>query len=445
MRTRFPQKKSFPGCCSSCCLPGWSTWRRSMERTISMNAKENRQQLSDEVERRSLIPRDMTHLVHKGKVMIEKKTTKENNIEAEVKLEMSLRLGGMEMNETHETEKDGEEEVGGRERRKDDETKRRHGVLEKLERSDEKMESCSRKADGKMENEKSWWYDGKVSADHECFWKSNPRDELIHRENERRRGWQEQAIQWKNQEQGKKNPGHGWKLWKPNWSYQRRTCWWESVKHVIVDLSSSTNAKMLKTKLKNKCQKGQTKNSSQRLWAVMRRRKEEEKRDGLRVVKRRFHHRETKEKAGTSSSKSMMIFQHALNNMMSGSKDVCPAFNWGKFDHSKNKEETFTTPKKTWGQCARSKATDGTQLYWTKRGDMNKVKHGDTSWHIFVDLENSTTNTESEKCWTKGGERADLGEPTTHQVDECAFSRLKTCGSPHWEDARNNWETHDAN
>ena len=64
--------------------------------------------ISDEVERRSLIPRDM----HRGKVMIEKKTTEENNIEAEATLEMFLRLlGGMEKNEqmdTHETEEDRE-------------------------------------------------------------------------------------------------------------------------------------------------------------------------------------------------------------------------------------------------------------------------------------------------------------------------------------------------
>ena len=56
--------------------------------------------ISEEVERISLIPRDMTYLVHKGKAMSEKKTIKENNIEAEATLEMSLRLlGGMEKNE----------------------------------------------------------------------------------------------------------------------------------------------------------------------------------------------------------------------------------------------------------------------------------------------------------------------------------------------------------
>ena len=53
--------------------------------------------ISDEVERRSLIPRDMIRLVHKGKMISEKKTMKENNIEAKATIEMSLRLlGGMD-------------------------------------------------------------------------------------------------------------------------------------------------------------------------------------------------------------------------------------------------------------------------------------------------------------------------------------------------------------
>ena len=50
--------------------------------------------ISDEVQRTSWTPRDMTYLVHKGKVMSEKKTIEENNIEAEATLEMSLRLLG---------------------------------------------------------------------------------------------------------------------------------------------------------------------------------------------------------------------------------------------------------------------------------------------------------------------------------------------------------------
>ena len=80
--------------------------------------------ISDEVERRSSITRDMTYLVHKGKVMSEQKTIKENNIEAEATMEMSLRLlGGMEKNEqmdTHETEEEEREK-----RRKLEEKKER--------------------------------------------------------------------------------------------------------------------------------------------------------------------------------------------------------------------------------------------------------------------------------------------------------------------------------
>ena len=108
-------------------------------KTISIKCHRNMTAavISDEVERRSLIPRDMIRLVHKGKMLSEKKTIEENNIEAEATLEMSLRLlGGVEKNEqmdTHETEEDGreKEKVGGRRRRKSDETKRRHGLPEK--------------------------------------------------------------------------------------------------------------------------------------------------------------------------------------------------------------------------------------------------------------------------------------------------------------------------
>ena len=66
----------------------------------------------EEVERRTLIPRDMIRLVHKGKAINGKKSMKENNIKAKETIEMSLRLlGGMEANEqmdTHETEEDRE-------------------------------------------------------------------------------------------------------------------------------------------------------------------------------------------------------------------------------------------------------------------------------------------------------------------------------------------------
>ena len=65
-----------------------------------------------EVERRTLVPRDMIRLVHKGKMIRGEKSMKENNIEAKETIEMSLRLlGGMDVSEqmdTHETEEDRE-------------------------------------------------------------------------------------------------------------------------------------------------------------------------------------------------------------------------------------------------------------------------------------------------------------------------------------------------
>ena len=94
-------------------------------KTISMKCegKQTAATISDEVERRSMIPRDTTYLVHKGKVMIEKKTIEENNIEAEATLEMSLRLlGGTEQSEsmdTHETEEDREKKGSWRKGKKE--------------------------------------------------------------------------------------------------------------------------------------------------------------------------------------------------------------------------------------------------------------------------------------------------------------------------------------
>ena len=67
--------------------------------SIKCEGKQTAAVISDEVERRSLIPRDMTYLVHKGKVMIDKKTREANNIEAEATLDMSLRLLGRNGNE----------------------------------------------------------------------------------------------------------------------------------------------------------------------------------------------------------------------------------------------------------------------------------------------------------------------------------------------------------
>ena len=63
----------------------------------------------------------MIRLVYKGKMLSEKKTVKEQNIEAEATIEMSLRLGGMEMNQqmaTHETEEDREKKESWKKEKK---------------------------------------------------------------------------------------------------------------------------------------------------------------------------------------------------------------------------------------------------------------------------------------------------------------------------------------
>ena len=182
--------------------------------TISLKCERNTTAavISDEVERRSSIPRDMTYLVHKGKMMSEKKTIKENNIEAEATIEMSLRLlGGMETNEqmdTHETE-EGREKKRKLEEGKEGKTtkpndewkhskdqmkqwiatqerpmKKWKGTQEILtkkqkatqKKTDERMDDFSRKADELLE---------KFMLVTKHSWEPDPRDELIHRENAR--------------------------------------------------------------------------------------------------------------------------------------------------------------------------------------------------------------------------------------------------------------------
>ena len=99
-------------------------------------------------------------MVHKGKMISEKKTMKENNIEAKATIEMSLRLlGGMEVNEqmdTHETEEDREKKrkldegkEGKMTKPNDDMAHLKRDIMEALKRSDEKMDSYSRKTDEK--------------------------------------------------------------------------------------------------------------------------------------------------------------------------------------------------------------------------------------------------------------------------------------------------------
>ena len=88
---------------------------------------------------------------------------KENNIEAEATIEMSLRLlGGMEVNEqmdTHETKEDREKKrkleegkEGKATKPNDDMVYLKRDIMEALKRSDEKMDSYSRKTDEKVES-----------------------------------------------------------------------------------------------------------------------------------------------------------------------------------------------------------------------------------------------------------------------------------------------------
>ena len=56
--------------------------------------------VSEKIEMRTAIPRGITFLTHQGKVLNDKKTIEESNIEAQTTIEMSLRLlGGMEKSE----------------------------------------------------------------------------------------------------------------------------------------------------------------------------------------------------------------------------------------------------------------------------------------------------------------------------------------------------------
>ena len=286
---------------------------------------------------------------------------------------------------------------------------------------------------------------------------------------------------------------------------------------IVVKTCQSGSLKYIKyqdveDEVEEQMQKRQTKNSSQRLWAVVRRGLEEEKRDGLRVVKKRFHYRETKEKSGTSSWMSTTNFQHAwetVETTMMKQKNERPerkrerttqaSHHWwrcsaesekkwvrqqqqrkdarrkGKWkQHSEQNEalcheqkwraeakmcvhvqlrKEMTTQKtkklhslffkkkhevnalkwkksKKW--WASSKATDGTQFYWTKRGDMNKLKYGRHIINTFSwELEKSTTNTESELCWTKGGGKESSTLSTSTNVPSLPRSW--------WTDVTSSW------
>ena len=138
--------------------------RTSSGKTISIKCGKKRKAVSVlyEVERRSTIPRSMTYLAHHGKVLNKKRTIEENNIGTETTIDTSLRLlGGMERSELMdalESEEDREKKgkleetcEGKLMRQSEDAMFLRKMIIDALKRSDEKMESYSRKTDEKME------------------------------------------------------------------------------------------------------------------------------------------------------------------------------------------------------------------------------------------------------------------------------------------------------
>ena len=158
-------------------------------KTLSIKCvrKQKAATISDEVERRSSIPRGMTYLVlvHQGKVMNEKKTKEENSIGAEPTIEMSLRLlGGMDesdMKATSETEEEREK------KRKLEETRKSKSTRTSEESINNRRNQKIRRKDGNLlkENRRE---NGHISAENHGFSRNTaPWYELNHCENERRR------------------------------------------------------------------------------------------------------------------------------------------------------------------------------------------------------------------------------------------------------------------
>ena len=106
------------------------------------------------VARKTSIPRDQLYLVNQGKVLNDKKTIEESNIEAGATIEMSLRtMGGMEKEELMETSEAGEDikkrklkelSESKPSRLSEDVENLRREISNAMERSDEKMQNFSK-------------------------------------------------------------------------------------------------------------------------------------------------------------------------------------------------------------------------------------------------------------------------------------------------------------
>ena len=146
------------------------TWARSTERQSVSNATDIQKQskyskIWETVERKTFIPRDVMYFANQWKMLNDKQTIEENNIEAETTIEMSLRvLGGMEkvglMNTTEiEGEREKTNNVGRFVRRWIDTAKWRCGVLKN--RDNRCNQKISRQV-GKLFTENGW-KDGQVT------------------------------------------------------------------------------------------------------------------------------------------------------------------------------------------------------------------------------------------------------------------------------------------
>ena len=103
----------------------------------------------------------MTYIVYQGRVLNDKETIEENNIGAEATIEMSLRLlGGTEESEMMESLESLESEDEREKKRKlegkstrpsDDAMFLRRERIDAIKRSNEKIETCSKKTDEKMD------------------------------------------------------------------------------------------------------------------------------------------------------------------------------------------------------------------------------------------------------------------------------------------------------
>ena len=125
--------------------------------SIKCDRQQKGARILETAERKTSIPRGMMYLASQGKVLNDKTTIEENNIEAGTTIEMSLRIiGGMDKEEqmkTTETEEDLKKRKLMRSkpsRPSDDAVFLRKEKISAIKRSDEKMESYSKRTDEKI-------------------------------------------------------------------------------------------------------------------------------------------------------------------------------------------------------------------------------------------------------------------------------------------------------